>query len=76
MVGCGSSAAAPSAPTGSVQSQGKSGAQQLRDKLNAMSVPDRLAYLKQHPESTRQMMGAAPGGGPMGAGGAPSPKGP
>jgi|GEM_PF-2596876 len=34
-------------------------ASQLRAKLNAMSVADRLAYIKQHPEAVRTVAGGS-----------------
>jgi len=73
VAGCGhsdASAAAAATPTSASKPLARSGAAAMRDKLNAMSVPDRLAYLKQHPEAARQMMGGGgPVGGPGGGGG-------
>ncbi|HEY3779578.1 MAG TPA: hypothetical protein VGL56_00740 [Fimbriimonadaceae bacterium] len=33
---------------------------QMREKLNAMSVPDRIAYIKKHHEVMATMAGASP----------------
>ncbi len=52
VVGCGQPADAP--PTHPM-----SQAAQMRAKLNAMSVPDRLAYIKQHREVIRTVAGAS-----------------
>jgi hypothetical protein len=51
LVGCGQSDAMPAHP--------RSPAMQLRAKLNAMSVPDRLAYIKKHPGTVQAMVGAS-----------------
>jgi len=51
LVGCGRSNALPAHP--------QSPAMQLRAKLNAMSVPDRLAYIRKHPGTVQAVVGAS-----------------
>jgi hypothetical protein len=53
--GCGNSTVQSSAGASPVG--GSSGPMQMRAKLNAMSVPDRMAYIKAHPEAVREMSG-------------------
>lgn len=50
VAGCGHPSGAPAHPF--------TGAAQLRAKLNAMSVPDRIAYIKKHHDAVRTLAGA------------------
>ncbi|HEY3780653.1 MAG TPA: hypothetical protein VGL56_06190 [Fimbriimonadaceae bacterium] len=58
--GCGQSPAVQGSSGGTVGQigQGSPGVG-MKAKLNAMSVPDRLAYLKQHPEAVRAISGGS-----------------
>ena len=58
VAGCGQSSAQTSGAAGKMTHENP--ATQLRTQLNAMSVPDRLAYLKQHKGAVQTMSGGSP----------------